>query len=216
MINTDESYDILLDVPYYCQNDPNNGLEPFWRERSCGVHSLKMVLDYWRAKEGKEPIPVKELFDHAYAIAGVNDNYDWAHSSFTKTAHDYGFIAWRRMWSLSADQRKAAAASDVTDESLERNEAQQRLESLPTLVDALDHGKPVIVSVAKNFDEVARSHLIVLTGIRRKQKLGAYEGFFYNDPFSPIDHFAKERYVTIDVFRDKWNYLAIFIEPKAE
>ena len=213
-MNIDSSYDIRLDVPYYRQNDPNGGLTEYWQKRSCGVLALKMVLDYWGLKAGHDEIPVTELFDNAMANGGVDAENNWLHGALVKTATQYGYVSWRRMWSLSADQKRGAAASGVEGDALERNQEQQRREALPSIVDALDHGRPVIVSVAKNFDDVDKPHLIVLTGIKRKLKLGAYEGIYYNDPYSPTVKDEKERYVDIDVFNDKWNFLAIFVEPK--
>ena len=213
MPTNDPSRDLHIDVPYYRQDDPNGGLSEFWQARSCGVLALKMMLDYWRTKEGLEPIAVTELFDNAMAHGGVDANNNWLHGALTKTAADYGFLSWRRMWSLSADQRRGAAASGVQGDALVRNEIQQRREALPSLVEALVQGKPVIISVAKNFDEVEKPHLVVLTGVRRRTMLGAFEGIFYNDPYSATASNAKDRYVSISKFNEKWNYLAIFVEP---
>lgn len=210
----DPSLDLHLDVPYYRQNDPNGGLSEFWQARSCGVLALKMVIDYWRLKNDQPPVELLELFDKAMANDGVDKDGNWMHSSLVKTAQDYDLLSWRRMWSLSSDQRRGAAASGVDGDSLIRNEIQQRREALPTLVEALVQGKPVIISVAKNFDSVDKPHLVVLTGVRRREKLGAFEGIFYNDPYAPTASDAKDRYVSISKFNEKWNYLAVFVEPK--
>jgi hypothetical protein len=213
MPTNDPAYDLHLDVPYYRQNDPGEGLTEFWQQRSCGVLALRMVIDYWRLKAGLEPVSLVGLFDQAMANDGVDANGNWMHSALVKTARDYDLLSWRRMWSLSSDQRRGAAASGVDGDSLVRNEIQQRREALPTLVEALVQGKPVIISVAKNFDSIDKPHLVVLTGVRRRTKLGAFEGIFYNDPYAPTHSDAKDRYVTISKFNEKWNYLAIFVEP---
>ncbi len=216
MPTNDPAYDLHLDVPYYRQNDPNGVLSKFWQERSCGVLALKMVIDYWRLKDELAPVDLQELFDRAIANDGVDANGNWLHSALVKTASDYDLLSWRRMWRLSSDQRRGAAASGVAGAALLRNEIQQQREALPTLVEALVQGSPVIISVAKNFDEVAKPHLVVLTGVRRRTKLGAFEGVFYNDPYSPTASDAKDRYVSISKFNEKWNYLAIFAEPAGQ
>jgi hypothetical protein len=204
--------DRILDVPYYRQNS-DNGLDPFWRDRSCGILALKMVIDFYRRGQHQPDIDLGELFDRAMSNGGVDDNGNWLHSALVKTARDYGFRSWRRMWRLSGDQRARIESEGADSATLERNELQQMREAMPTLVETVDMGFPVIISVAKNFDDVEKPHLVVLTGVRRSAETNKYQGFFYNDPYSPSRADRKDRYVALARFIEKWNYLAIFTEP---
>ncbi len=210
---TSETIEHILDVPYYRQIDTESPLSAYWQERSCGILALKMVIDYYRLQKAQEPVDLKELFDKALAGGGVDENKNWIHAALVKTASDYGLVAWRRNWNLSAAGRQHFTAEGQSTQTLTRINNQQQREALPTLVDQVESGYPVIISVAKNFDEVDKPHLVVLTGIKRKPEVGGYQGFFYNDPYTISETDSKDRYVAIDRFIDKWNYLAIFVEP---
>lgn len=203
----------ILDVPYYRQIDTESPLSTYWQERSCGILALKMVIDYYRSQQNQSPLDLKELFDSALANGGVDQNKNWIHAALVKTASQYGLMAWRRNWNLSAAGQQHFTAEGQSAETLACINRQQQREALPTLVDQIESGHPVIISVAKNFDEVDKPHLVVLTGIKRKPEAGGYEGFYYNDPYTTSRTDRKDRYVDIDRFMDKWNYLAIFVEP---
>lgn len=212
-MSTSETIEHILDVPYYRQIDIQSPLSTYWQERSCGILALKMVIDYYRQKLSQQPVDLQELFDKAVANGGVDANKNWIHAALVSTAKDYGLMAWRRNWNLSAAGRQQFTTEGQSPATLERINFQQRRESLPTLVEQVENGHPVIISVAKNFDEVDKPHLVVLTGIKRKPELGGYEGFYYNDPYTVSESDRKDRYVDIDRFMEKWNYLAIFVEP---
>jgi hypothetical protein len=211
-----EPTDLHLDVPYYYQNDPANGLTEYWQERSCGILALKMVIDYYRLQQGLEPVVVSELFDRAMELGGVDEAGNWRHAGLVKTTRTYGLESWRRVFSLSTDQRKAVLAEGASAVEVLANNLQQRREALPTLVDSIEHGHPVIISVAKNFDEIDKPHLVVVTGIRRRVELGAYMGLFYHDPYKEEVEDRKDRYISIEHFNSKWNYLGIFVQPKSQ
>lgn len=206
--------DQLLDVPFYNQLDEKNGLDPYWAERSCALLTLKMVMDYWLLKAGGSLVNLNQIFDETKADNGLDDKVNWRHAAIVRTARKHGFLAWRRGWMLSHPGREAFRAEGADSPTLMRIDLQHRREALPTLVEELENGFPVIVSVGKNFDEVEKPHMVVLTGLRRRDEGGAYQGFFYNDPFSPTKNDRKDRYVSIARFVEKWRSQAIFIEPK--
>ncbi len=209
------THDIILHVPFYSQLDDAHKLGDYWKTRSCGILALKMVVDYWRHKQGLEPIPAADLLAEGDVMGGRNDE-GWLHSTIVMVARHYGFIAWRRGWMLSSDGLRRFSAEGARDRTLGIVDDQQRKEAFPTLVDSIERGYPVIVSVARNFAEVDKPHMIVLTGIRRTNEKGDYHGFFYNDPYSPTRNERKDRYVSLAHFTDKWRWQGIFVMPEPE
>lgn len=207
--------DHLLDVPFYNQLDKANGLDSYWGERSCALLAIKMVMDYWRHLDGKEPVNLSKLFEELKNDGGLDENQNWKHAALVKAARRYGFISWRRGWMLSKDGKAAFRAEGADDKTLLKIDIQHRREALPTIVEEIEKGHPVIVSVAKEFAEVNRPHIVVLTGIRRRDD-GTYQGFFYNDPYSPTRNDRKDRYVPLAKFVEKWRSQAIFIQPEED
>ena len=204
--------DKILDVPYYRQNEPGNGLNEFWQNRSCGILAIRMVVDYYRIKKHQEPIKLTELFDRTLKAGGVNDAGNWLHSALVESARTYGLIAWRRNWRLSSYGTKMFKKEGADAETLKIVDVQQSGEAIPTLISFLMQDYPVIISVAKNFDEIERPHLVVMTGFRI-DKNGRVEGIYYNDPYTPSDD-RKNGYVDIERFQNRWNFRAIFVKPK--
>ena len=208
--------DIFIDVPFYSQLDDSHGLDEYWKTRSCGIFALKMVLDYWRTAQGLEPISAKELLSASDVLNGRNDRAGWLHATIVMVARQYGFIAWRRGWMLSSDGRRRFAAEGAGERTLEIIDSQHREEAYPTLVSALDKGYPVIVSVARNFSEVHKPHMVVLTGVRRGEDKDDFRGFYYNDPYDPENELRKNHYVSLGDFVNMWRSQAIFIIPNPE
>lgn len=208
-------HDHILDVPFYSQFG-DNGLDPFWQERSCGILALKMVIDYWRLKTGQHPVPVTEIFNEGNVVGGRTSRGDWVHSALVMVARHYGFTAWRRGWMLSSDGTVRFSAEGADEATLAQIDRQQRKESFATLIETLQRGYPVIVSVAKNFDEIDKPHVVVLTGLRRDEAKDSYEGFYYNDPNSPDVQSGKNSFVALAEFTHKWRYQGIFVIPAGE
>jgi hypothetical protein len=94
----------VLEVPYYSEfesiDSSNNHIEVFKR-RSCGIVSLKMVLDYWAGKTSESKIKLETLIEvalkhHAYRLQlGRRKNYGWIHAGLIRTIQDFGFLSWR-------------------------------------------------------------------------------------------------------------------------
>lgn len=211
---TDQTIEHILDVPYYRQIDPNSPLGPEWQQRACGFLALKMVLDYYQLQSGQAPIDLKELFDKIYSYGGPVQNGNWLHADFVAAARSYGFHSWRRGWHMGIGGQKTFQAEGADSETIKRIDAQMVREALPTLVETVESGKPVIVSVAKNFGDVSRPHVVVLTGIKRGTVLGQYQGFYFNDPYTSTKKDRKDYYVPFPQFMDSWRGMAIFVEPK--
>jgi hypothetical protein len=205
--------DITLDVPYYSQIDSNSELNSYWQRRSCGILALKMVIDFYRMQDKQPPVDTAELFEKAMACGGVNEAGNWYHSTIVRTAYEYDLLAWRRRWAKAESDWEVFRAEGVNEDSLKLWEQQSRLDSLYSLTSSITRGWPVIVSVARDFDEVDKPHLVVVTGFKSNGE-GVVEGFYFNDPYASSEDKQKNHFVSIDHFKAKWNWMGIFVVPK--
>lgn len=202
-----------LDVPYYRQIDLQHGMNSYWQNRSCGILCVKMIVDFYRQAAGKPATELVEIFEKALANGGAAENGDWLHSTLVKTAKDYGFLAWRRSWKPAERDKEFFRGEGVGEDSITRWQEQAQAEALPSLIAEVARGYPVIVSVAKNFNETEKNHDVVLTGV--KGSAGSPEGFYFNDPYSDVHgKDNKDRLVPLEQFNKNWTFRAIFIEPK--
>jgi hypothetical protein len=206
-----QNLDKQLNVPYYSQFDERFGLTPEWQQRACGILAVKMVVDFWQGSEAPE-VPLQELLNEANVVGGRNSFGDWLHSTLVMVARHRGYKAWRRGWMLSEDGRTRFEAEGADDTTLYQVDKQQREEAYHSLVQALEKGSPVLVSVAKNFAEVEKPHIIVLTGYRLSPD-GQIQGYYYNDPSGQYGVERKNLFCNLDRFQQYWRFQGIFITP---
>lgn len=206
-----KNLDSKLDVPYYSQFDERFGLTPYWQERVCGLLAVKMVLDFWQGRDAPET-PLQELLGEANVVGGRNANGDWLHSTLVMVARHRGYRSWRRGWMLSEDGRTRFEAEGADDDTLYQIDKQQREEAYHSLVHALEQGAPVLVSVAKNFAETTKPHIVVLTGYRLTPD-GQILGYYYNDPSGQYGVERKNLFASIERFQQYWRFQGIFITP---
>jgi hypothetical protein len=136
-----------------------------------------------------------------------------------RTAEQFGFVAWRRKWLHSDSEVKLFQKWGWLPEAIQLSEEQTAREGVATLDNSIVRDIPVIVSVPKEFNEVHKRHLIVLTGVRKDPLDDNYHGFFINDPYNPgQDKLArderKDEFVDQERFINNWNRRAIFVVPK--
>lgn len=203
----------ILSVPYYRQHDMDSELNSYWQNRSCSILALKMVIDYYRQKDEKPPVDLSKLFEKAMKNGGVDANGSWYQAAIVKTAQDYGYRAWRRSWQPSQRDIDFFKSEGLNSASSAAWQSQVRAEALPTLFGHLRQGIPIIASVAKEFEQVDRAHLIVLTGAKFDKGQGL-AGFYYNDPYSKNEKPQKDRFVKLDKFISKWLWRGIFVVPE--
>ena len=207
-----QNLDKKLDVPYYSQFDERFGLSPESQQRACGVLAVKMVLEYW-CKTAAPEVPLPELLSDAGVVGGRNAAGDWLHSTLVMVARHRGFKSWRRGWMLSEDGRTRFEAEGADDLTLYQIDKQQREEAYHSLVHALELGAPVLVSVAKNFADTSKPHIIVLTGYRLTPD-GQILGYYYNDPSGQYGVERKNLFCNLDRFQAFWRFQGIFITPR--
>ncbi len=205
----------MIDVPYYRQIDLNSGLNSYWQNRSCGILSLKMVIDFFRAKDGNPPVDLENIFSGAIANGGTDARGHWYHSAFVKTAIEHGFVSWRKSWRPAERDKDHFRGEGVDEESIKRWEEQTKSEAIPTLINQLKKGYPVILSVDKNFNEIDSAHAVVLTGVNERRN--KVDGFYFNDPYAlPNRSGKKNLYISYNKLINNWYWRAIFVEPRGK
>jgi hypothetical protein len=140
------------EVPFFSQSTDIQSDD--WKYRGCGLASLKMVIDFWNAKEGKDQVSFDSVFEVGMAAKAYAEGVGWTHLGLVKTASGFNFSAYN-----------ADLAFISLDDAFER------------LINDLNIG-PVIVSVHPRFDASASGgHLVVVTGYEDGQ-------LFINDPLN--------------------------------
>lgn len=186
----------LLDVPYFSQHA--EATEDFWKNKSCGVASVKMVLDFLE----KDTVSIDDLIDEGQAIGGYTKD-GWVHDSMVHLLHNHGVPAYREEFrSITVDAVKKEFAVNPYQKDL----INYGITKIGVFV---DEDKPVLVSVDPKFDENKDSHIIVITGYETDGD--AIAGFYYNDPDNRSGEEKKDRYVELDTFMNYWRKFAIFV-----
>ena len=214
-------FDKVLDVPYYSQLTEVEiaGLDDEWKRRSAGLLCLKMVLDYWHFRTKVDVPDLLSLLHVAREQKAINSRHNWIHSGLVRTAEHFDFTAWRRKWSLSPEEEDFFKKEGISRQGLSLLGKQTHREGIMTLTNAIVADIPVIISVPKEFGDAGKSHLVVVTGIRKDAILGKYKGFYINDPYNagPKRKSGAERkdeFITQERFIEHWNRRAIFVIPK--
>ena len=106
-----------------------------WKSRSCGIVSLKSILEYWGVKEN-----IKDLIDLGLKKGAYISGIGWKHKGLALIAKDYGLVGKNYDWFKNKPET-----------------AFKKL--LPKL-----KKYPVIISIYKNLKPGKSGHLVVLTG----------------------------------------------------
>lgn len=125
---------------------------------------------------GKQTPSLIELCEEAKEKGGYDINNGWVHEYLVKKINELGLIA----------------------------RCEEGLQSADTLIEDLNNGNPVIVSVEKKVLEQARFHMIVLVGYEDGE-------FIYHEPESTVKKKGLERKCSEKVFMNYWRGKAIFI-----
>ena len=159
---------MILNVAYYSQiSDTKN---PAWKDRSCGIAALKMVLDFYRPTD----ISIDDLYQKGLSIGGFLEGVGWYHHSLALLAKSFGYQAITRSWNIPEQSLQHLKERGFEKHDLEIINRQQMEEGLLTLKEELSQNHPVIVSLPKGFKKGESGHLVVLIGFDNK-------GFIIND-----------------------------------
>lgn len=191
---------MILDVPYYSQiKDTKN---PEWKNKSCGITALKMVLDFY----DKTSQNIDELYQKGLDLNGYLEDVGWYHHSLVNIAQTLGYSGITRSWNITKESGDKLASRGFTEKDIQIIRKQQFLESIYTIKEELSSHHPVIISLPKGFEKGGSGHLVVLVGFDE-------DGFFIHDPYDQ-DHPGTNMKLKFDKFKEIYEKRAIFIYPK--
>lgn len=176
----------ILSVPFYSQRI--NVSDAHWKERACGILSLKMVLDFLGTKT-----PSSDEFIKEGISAGAYGEWGWTHTGLVSVAASFG---------VAMKQKEFRSQNPAEAEQLLK-------EGVDELVLSLEKEKPVLISAIKKWKEEKKFHMMVLVGFEMDK--GVVKGFYYHDPDAYTESEGRDQFVPIETFKKHWRRMAIFI-----
>jgi len=148
--------DIFIDLPLV--NQKTDTKDKKWANKSCGVCSLKMVLEFINPRHKK--LKIMGLIKMGLLKNGYIKNIGWKHNALVELADNCGVKMrfQKKFLKMPAEKRKGLAF-------IEKN---------------IENNKPVIVSVFYNLDPRNGGHLVVVRGFRSSG--GRILGYHIQDP----------------------------------
>jgi len=89
---------------------------------------------------------------------------------------------------------------------------EEKIKNINILVNSLKNKNPVIISAVKYILGQTKFHMVVLTGFEEEN--GNITGFYYHDPESTNIEAGKNLFVDIEIFKQGWREMAIFVYPQ--
>ena len=196
----------ILEVPFLSQIDNVSDID--WKEKSCGVVCLAMVIAFYEKKERN--------IDDFIALGEQVDAYSeeasgWYHHGLCKIANIYGYTAWRRKWYLSEADIAKFTEEGRTKADNDAYNQQALKEGIYSIERSLANDIPVIVSMDKEFCDTKESHLVVVTGVEREGE--ELKGFYFHNPDTRTA-IQQNEYAYLDKFAEHWNKRGIFVIKK--
>lgn len=191
----------ILDIPYYSQH--LDVQDESWRSRSCGILCLKMAMDFYSLKSGLEISSADDLINEGLYIEGNVPAYGWAHNHLVLLARNHGFMAY--------PQEFRSNKIDYVNKIEEMSGYEEILtgKGIEKIISSLENKCPVIVSIFKNFKEMDKFHMVLLTGF--EDEGDEIKGFYYHDPDSMDREEGKHKFVPTSTFKKYWRKMAIYV-----
>lgn len=176
------------DVPFFSQLADLK--KESWQYRGCGVVSLKMVLEYWHRKDGRNVSPaVGILLETGLEIGAYQENVGWIHSGLVNIAKRFGYDGYNRDY---APISPTPLSPQATWEKF--------------LVDFKTG--PVMVSVFGDMDPKSprAGHIVVVTDF--------HDGLvFYSNP-EEMNEREGRKALALESFLKGWKQRYIVVHPK--
>ena len=187
---------MILKVPYYSQI--KNTKNAAWKDKSCGIAALKMVLDFYEPTN----LSIDELYQKGLDIGGYLENVGWYHHSLALLAKSLGYRAITRSWNIGEESLKSLKERGFLDEDINVMSDQLIEEGIFTLKNEVKRKHPVIVSIPKGFVKNGSGHLVTLVGLTSRE-------FIINDPLD-----GEKISVDYAKFEEIWTRRAIVLQKK--
>jgi len=187
----------LLYVPFVSQYSAprdEDGLS-----RSCGMACVKKVVDfvYGDSESLTKYVEEGKMVRNAY-IPGIG----WNHTGLVAILRNHGIGAYNEEFKsiLNDVETQQILPGPFQENHLERG--------IKKIAREVQHGRPVIVSAIKQWQEIDKPHNVVVLGVERNRE--NILGFYYHDP-DDENIPGNNKFVDIDTFRKHWRRFAIFI-----
>ncbi len=178
-----------LDIPYHSQYLEVKDSE--WNIRSCSGSCVAMAMEFLTGKK----IDILEYMKEAKREGG----YD----KINGASHDY-IISYFEKSGLKSWRYKNPDTKDVNND-------------IAPLVESLENGNPVIVSINKIILEQKKFHLILLVGLE-KNEAGEVTYFYYHEPEATVANVENNvavggvfRKCDMETFKQGYRGRAIFV-----
>lgn len=177
----------ILNVPFVSQH---SATDSFWKNRSCAIACLKMVLDFIKT----ENYSLDELIKEGEKIGGYTD-FGWLHDALVKISRNHGVPAYAQEF---------RSVPDDTEESKKLLNF-----GLEKIVKSIENDLPVIITVREGFGSNTHTHIILVTGYQFSDT-GILQGFYINDPDDRTGDKKEAFLVDIADFLKYWRKYTIF------
>lgn len=190
--------DKKLNISFYSQH--SDDIESEWQDKSCGIACVKMALSY-TGKESKASS--MDLIKEGRYIGGYNPLHGWSHDALVNILRNYGLPAYR--------QEFRSHSVNPSEKNSTKSTYEEKLVSvgIGKIIQSIEKGSPVIISVKEGFDKNNSTHLILLVGFKTEDS--SVTGFFYFDPNTSQDEGIEPQFMTLERFNSNWRKLAIFV-----
>ena len=188
----------ILDVPFVSQY--SIGRDSDGLSRACGAACVKMILDF-----RGQSVDFRDILREGHTIKGAYiSGIGWSQVGLAALLRNHNVGAYGEEFrAIEVDIENRAFLSSP----FEAGHVERGMQKIAGKI--IDWQQPVIVSAIKNWREIDKPHLVVITGVEKEGDL--IKGFYYNDS-DDEDKEGKDCFVDIDTFRRYWRKFAIFID----
>jgi hypothetical protein len=195
VVNNKDSMKKILPVPYISQY--SNSFDEDWKNRSCGIASIAMLLGFYNLDDSSP----MNLVHEGIAIGGYCNN-GWFHESLVRILRNHGVNAYA--------QEFRSVSVDYEQKTFSKNPFEQKMidGGLSKIIKEIDGGHPVLISVKPGFNGNKENHLVLIIGYDFSDKK---ENFIIHDPNGNTENIENSE-IEIEARKilEYWRNFAIF------
>jgi hypothetical protein len=185
----------ILPVPYISQY--SDSFEQDWKNRSCGIACVAMLLGYYNLEDLNPMI----LINEGIAIGGHCQG-GWFHESLVRIIRNHGINSYA--------QEFRSVEISMKDKLFKPSPLETKLvdDGLIKIIQEIDKKQPVIVSVKPNFNGNDTNHLLIVIGYDFSDQKG---NLIIHDPNGKNSKKTLNEFsVNLSEFQKFWRKFAIF------
>lgn len=195
VVNNKDSMKKILPVPYISQY--SNSFDEDWKNRSCGIACVSMLLGYYNLDDSNP----MNLVHEGITIGGYCNN-GWFHESLVRILRNHGINAYA--------QEFRSVSVNYEEKTFSKNLFEQKMINggLSKIIKEIENGNPVLISVKPGFNGNKENHLVLIIGYDFSNKK---ENFIIHDPNGNTENIKNsEVEISIEKILEYWRNFAIF------